>query len=60
MRATLNAPAARDPEVLERLDSTALCNMCHLYQNTLNKCAVEVSTEQDKLTKQIVQVIIFV
>lgn len=56
MRATLSLPAARDPEVLERLDSTPLCNLCHLYQNYLNKCAVEVSTEQDKLTKQIANV----
>ncbi|XP_065222886.1 BLOC-1-related complex subunit 5 [Planococcus citri] len=56
MRATLSAPAARDPEVLERLDSTPLCNLCHLYQNALNKCATEVSSEQDKLTKQIIRV----
>ena len=56
MRATLNVPAARDPEVLERLDSTPLCNLCHLYQRCLNKHAVQVSAEQDKLSKQIVAV----
>lgn len=53
MRATLSVPAARDPEVLERLDSTPLCNLSHLYQSVLNKCATEVSSEQEKLTKQI-------
>ncbi len=53
MRATLRTPAVRDPEVLERLDSTPLCNLCHLYQNLLNTCATEVSSEQEKLTKQI-------
>lgn len=53
MRATLSVPAARDPEVLERLDSTPLCNLCHLHQNVLNKCATEISSDQEKLTKQI-------
>lgn len=53
MRATLSVPAARDPEVLERLDSTPLCNLCHLYQNVLSKCATEVFSEQERLTKQI-------
>lgn len=56
MRATLSVPAARDPEVLERLDSTALCNLCHLYQKCLNKNAVDVCTEQDKLSKRVMAV----
>lgn len=59
MRATLSVPAARDPEVLERLDSTPLFNLCHLYQNILNECATCVSSKQDKLTKQIVLVSYF-
>lgn len=56
MRGTLSAPAARDPEVLERLECTSLNNLCHLYQNCLNKLATEVSADQDKLTKQIATV----
>jgi hypothetical protein len=56
MRATLHVPAARDPEVLERLDSTPLCNLCHLYQKCLNKNAVKVSADQDKLSKDIIAV----
>nr|XP_022904056.1 BLOC-1-related complex subunit 5 [Onthophagus taurus] len=53
MRATLNLPAARDPEVLERLDPIPLTKLCLRYQDHLNSCATLVSTEQNQITQRI-------
>lgn len=53
MRATLNLPAARDPEVLERLDFAPLHRLCVRYQNHLTACANMVATEQNLLTGRI-------
>lgn len=59
MRATLSLPAARDPEVLEKLDSTALRNFCYLLQGYMRKNSHEVSEEQNKISKRIAQVCYF-
>ncbi|XP_017777389.1 PREDICTED: loss of heterozygosity 12 chromosomal region 1 protein homolog isoform X2 [Nicrophorus vespilloides] len=53
MRATLNLPAARDPEVLERLDPVPMQRMCSRYQNHMYTCANLVATEQNILTQKI-------
>lgn len=53
MRATLNLPAARDPEVLERLDPIPLQKFCVRYQTHLTTCANLVATEQNALTQKI-------
>lgn len=53
MRATLNLPAARDPEVLERLDPAPLYNLCVKYQTHLTTCANLVATEQNLLTQKV-------
>lgn len=53
MRGALTAPSARDPEVLERLDSVALAGMCRRYQVHLHMSAVFISSHQNGLTKHI-------
>lgn len=57
MRGTLNLPAVRDPEVLERLDPQPLYNMCQRYQNHLTSCANLIATEQNILTQKVREVI---
>lgn len=56
MRATLSLPAARDPEVLERLDPTPFRNLCLRYQHHLTTAANLVATEQNQLTHRIREV----
>ncbi|XP_026681821.1 BLOC-1-related complex subunit 5 isoform X2 [Diaphorina citri] len=46
MRGTVNLPEARDPEVLERLDSAALYRLCVHYQEYLTSCATTVAKDQ--------------
>ncbi|XP_049860935.1 BLOC-1-related complex subunit 5 [Schistocerca gregaria] len=46
MRGTLNLPAARDPEVLERLDPSGPLALCQRYQHHLTLCSELVSSEQ--------------
>ncbi|KAG8305193.1 hypothetical protein J6590_074746 [Homalodisca vitripennis] len=53
MRGTLTLPAARDPEVLERLDPGALYHLCLHYQNHLNHCAQLVADDQAIITHRI-------
>ncbi|RZC42448.1 loss of heterozygosity 12 chromosomal region 1 protein [Asbolus verrucosus] len=53
MRATLNLPAARDPEVLERLDPLPLHKLCVKYQTHLTACANLIATEQNQLTQKV-------
>lgn len=59
MRATLSLPAARDPEVLERLDPTPFRNLCLKYQHHLTVAANLVATEQTQLTNRVREVSIF-
>lgn len=59
MRATLSLPAARDPEVLERLDPTPFRNLCLRFQRHLTTTANMVATEQNQLTQRVREVIIF-
>lgn len=56
MRGTLHLPAARDPEVLERLDSTPFYRLCLHYQNHLTVCANLVATEQNVITQRVREV----
>lgn len=56
MRATLNLPAARDPEVLERLDPVPLQKLCSRYQGHMHTCANLVATEQNALTLKVREV----
>lgn len=53
MRATLNLPAARDPEVLERLDPIPLQKFCVRYQTHMTTCANLIATEQNTLTQKV-------
>lgn len=56
MRGTLYLPAARDPEVLERLDAAPFYRLCLRYQNHLTACASAVATEQNILTQKVREV----
>ncbi|XP_046384367.1 BLOC-1-related complex subunit 5 [Ischnura elegans] len=56
MRGTLNLPAARDPEVLERLDPTGLLALCHRYQQHIAISAQVVASEQALLTVRVREV----
>lgn len=56
MRATLSLPAARDPEVLERLDPTPFRNLCLRYQHHLTAVANLVATEQNQLNNRVREV----
>ncbi|XP_018318678.1 BLOC-1-related complex subunit 5 [Agrilus planipennis] len=53
MRGTLHLPAARDPEIFERLDPTPFYKLCVKYETHLNSCANLVATEQNSLTQKI-------
>lgn len=56
MRGTLNLPAVRDPEVLERLDPNALYKLCLHYQTHLNQCSTLVAEDQAILSQKIREV----
>jgi len=56
MRGTLNLPAARDPEVLERLDPGGLVGLGSRYQQHLANCAEMVASEQNLLTARVKEV----
>lgn len=56
MRGTLNLPDVRDPEVLERLDQSALYKLCLRYQNHLNNCANVVVEDQNAIVQQMREV----
>lgn len=56
MRATINLPAARDPEVLERLDPSPIRKLCLRYQQHLTKGANIIATEQNQLMQKIREV----
>lgn len=56
MRGTLNLPAARDPEVLERLDPSALYRLCLHYQNYLHQSASLVADEQTSISLKIKEI----
>ncbi|XP_037801998.1 BLOC-1-related complex subunit 5-like [Penaeus monodon] len=56
MRGALTAPSARDPEVLERLDSAALVALCRRYQAHLHATASATSQHQDLLSSKIREV----
>ncbi|XP_059482638.1 BLOC-1-related complex subunit 5 [Neocloeon triangulifer] len=56
MRGTLNLPAARDPEVLERLDPGGLVGLGSRYQQHLARCSDMVATEQNQLAARIKEV----
>lgn len=56
MRATLSLPAARDPEVLERLDPSPFRNLCLRYQHHLTAAANLVATEQNQITQKVREV----
>nr|XP_023018425.1 BLOC-1-related complex subunit 5 [Leptinotarsa decemlineata] len=56
MRATLSLPAARDPEVLERLDPTPFRNLCMRYQHHLTTAANVVATEQNQILHRVREV----
>ena len=60
MRGTLNLPAVRDPEVLERLDPNGLLNLCLRYEQHLALCSETVSFEQNNLASRIRDVSIYV
>ena len=53
MRGTLHLPAARDPEILERLDPTPLYKLCLRCQTHLHECATSISEEQGLLVVKI-------
>lgn len=48
MRGTLSLPAARDPEVLERLDPSGTLSLCLRYQQHLALCANAVAADQSQ------------
>ncbi|XP_039294414.1 BLOC-1-related complex subunit 5 [Nilaparvata lugens] len=56
MRGTLNLTDVRDPEVLERLDQTALYRLCVSYQGYLNFNANLVSEEQNIIAQKMREV----
>jgi len=56
MRGTLNLPAARDPEVLERLNPSGLVGLGARYQQHLASCAEMVAIEQNLLTVRVKEV----
>ncbi|KAJ1527464.1 hypothetical protein ONE63_007439 [Megalurothrips usitatus] len=53
MRGTLNLPAARDPEVLERLDPSGTLNLCLRYQQHLAICANSIAADQNQAISKI-------
>ncbi|XP_014255289.1 BLOC-1-related complex subunit 5 isoform X2 [Cimex lectularius] len=56
MRGTLNLPAPRDPEILERLDPNALYNLCLKCEKYLHECATQVAGDQHLLALQIKEI----
>lgn len=60
MRGTLNLPAARDPEVLERLDPSGTLNLCLRYQQHLALCANAVAADQNQIITKVREVSAFV
>lgn len=58
MRGTLNLPAVRDPEVLERLDPQPLFSLCQRYQTHLTSCANLIATEQNIITQKVREVLL--
>uniref|UniRef100_A0A023F1D3 BLOC-1-related complex subunit 5 n=1 Tax=Triatoma infestans TaxID=30076 RepID=A0A023F1D3_TRIIF len=56
MRGTLNLPAPRDPEILERLDPNSLYKLCLRCEKYLNECANLVATDQNQLANQIKEI----
>lgn len=56
MRGTLNVPAARDPEILERLDPRALHRLCLRCQRHMTESALSVANEQDRLALRIKEI----
>jgi hypothetical protein len=56
MRGTLHLPAARDPEILERLDPTPLYKLCLRCQTHLHDSATTVTEEQAQLVVKIKEV----
>ncbi|XP_075231186.1 BLOC-1 related complex subunit 5 [Lycorma delicatula] len=56
MRGTLNLTDVRDPEVLERLDQSAVYKLCLRYQNHLNHCATVVADEQNVVCQKMREV----
>ncbi|XP_076056849.1 BLOC-1 related complex subunit 5 [Oratosquilla oratoria] len=53
MRSALTAPSARDPEILERLDTGGLLALARRYQHHLHLNAVVAAETQDRLTQRI-------
>ena len=56
MRGALTAPAARDPEVLERVSPVHLVALARRYQAHLYAAAATTAAQQDDLTAAIKQV----
>ncbi|BES97981.1 unnamed protein product [Nesidiocoris tenuis] len=56
MRGTLNLPAPRDPEILERLDPNALYRLCLKCEKYLNEKATQVAGDQHLLALQIKEI----
>uniref|UniRef100_A0A0A9Y6F5 BLOC-1-related complex subunit 5 n=1 Tax=Lygus hesperus TaxID=30085 RepID=A0A0A9Y6F5_LYGHE len=56
MRGTLNLPAPRDPEILERLDPNALYKLCLRCEKHLHECATLVAGDQHLLALQIKEI----
>lgn len=52
MRETLSLPSSREPEILERLQSVHLQNICYRMQAHLNFCATHVATEQNQIVEK--------
>ena len=53
MRGSLNLPAHRDPEVLERLQPLHMMNMCSRLQCHFNTCASKVAGDQSAIVTKI-------
>ncbi len=56
MRASLSGSAAKDPDILERLDYRGLLSMAERYQTYLGKNAAVISANQAELTRNIKEV----
>lgn len=56
MRGTLSLPSSRDPEILERLPSVHLQNICSRMQIHYNVCANQVAADQVRLMTKIKEV----
>ena len=56
MRGALTAPAARDPEVLERIAPVHLCALARRYQGHLHALASVTAARQEDIVPNIKQV----